>query len=88
MGREEENKYHREYYRKNSKYRKKMRELDNLNRVRKIVERLKDYIQVREAKKIGHGSHVMLPYDWRGKTVVIIDNKFFMDDIVRKRKVK
>jgi len=88
MGREEKNKYHREYYRKNPEYGEKMIELGKMNRVREIIERLKDYIQVREAKKIGHGSHVMLPYDWVGKTVVVIDNKFFMEDIVRKRKVK
>jgi putative transposon-encoded protein len=77
MDKEKNRRYHREYYHKNPEYRKKVIERSSMNKKLGRIEELKNVIQIREVKKIGNSCHVTLPVDWKGKEVVVIDNKHF-----------
>jgi len=79
------NEYHKQYYHKNKKYTERMKLYNRLNAVRKTIDKVRDVIQIKPVKKLGNSCYVLLPKNWKGREVVVFDNKFFMLHIVNRR---
>jgi len=79
-------KYQREYYRKNknkAKYKEKIKLYNRLRSIRETTDKIRNCILIKETKKVGHSCHVVLPKNWRNRTVIILDKKLFTKDIRR-----
>jgi hypothetical protein len=63
----------------------KIKLYNRLNAVRKTIDSVRDCIQIKQVKKLGNSCYVSLPINWKGRDVVVFDNKFFTLHIVQRR---